>query len=236
MRVSSFDPARLDPLTVTQRRAHITTLVLLLTAPAVFVMADLHWRTGFDGWKAVHLVLFTILFAQLAFGVSQAWMGYWLRRKGGDPLRIIATLDPDDNAPLSVPTAVIMPICNEDVARVIEGMRVIYESVCANGQVENCDFFLLSDSTDPNNWIAEEAAWLALVQKLGAHGRIVYRKRRGGINKKAGNVADFCRRWGSHYRYMVVLDADSIITGEAVAKLVRLMERNPTVGLIQAVV
>jgi membrane glycosyltransferase len=73
------------------------------------------------------------------------------------------------------------------------------------------------------------------VQKLDAHGRIFYRKRRVGINKKAGNVADFCRRWGSRYRYMVVLDADSLMSGEAVGKLVRLMERNPRVGLIQAV-
>ena len=103
------------------------------------------------------------------------------------------------------------------------------------GQLADCDFYLLSDSSDTNHWIEEEAEWLSLVEKLGAHGRLFYRKRRMGINKKAGNVADFCRRWGSRYRYMVVLDADSIISGEAVAKLVRLMERNPRVGLIQAV-
>jgi membrane glycosyltransferase len=114
-------------------------------------------------------------------------------------------------------------------------LRVIYESLEANGQLANSDFFLLSDSPDPNHWVEEEAAWLALNQKLGSHGRIFYRRRRVGINKKAGNVSDFCRRWGSHYRYMVVLDADSIMTGDAIAKLVRLMERNPKVGLIQAV-
>ncbi|MES2694343.1 MAG: glucans biosynthesis glucosyltransferase MdoH [Verrucomicrobiota bacterium] len=235
MRLSHFDLTALDPQTVTQRRMRVATLVLVLTLPAVLAMADLHWRSGFDLWKVAHLFLFTILFAQLAFGVAQAWIGFRLRRAGGDPLRIVRTLDPEDDEALGVPTAVIMPICNEDVTRVMEGVRVIYESIQANGKLANCDFFILSDSPNPNNWIEEEAAWLALVRKLNAHGRLFYRKRRGGINKKAGNVADFCRRWGSRYRYMVVLDADSIISGDAVAKLVRLMERNPRVGLIQAV-
>ena len=230
-----FDLTSLEPKMVTQRRVRIATFVLLLTAPAALLMADLHWRTGFDLWSAVHLLLFTILFAQLAFGVSQAWTGFRLRRAGGDPFRIIRTLNPDDHSTLHASTAVIMPICNEEVQRVMEGLGAIYESVAANRQLANCDFFILSDSPDPNHWVEEEAAWLALIQRLGAHGRIFYRKRRGGINKKAGNVADFCRRWGNRYRYMVVLDADSIITGHAVAQLVRLMERNPKVGLIQAV-
>ena len=235
MRFTPFNPAALDPQVVTQRRMRVATGVLVLTAPAVLLMADLHWRSGFDFWKAVHLALFTILFAHLAFGAVQAWIGYRMRRKGGDPLQIIHSIDPADDSPMEAPTAVIMPICNEEVARVMEGMRIIYESVQASGRLRNCEFFLLSDSPDPNHWVEEEAAWLALVQKLDAHGRLFYRKRRSGINKKAGNVADFCRRWGSHYRYMVVLDADSLISGKAVETLVRLMERNPKVGLIQAV-
>jgi membrane glycosyltransferase len=235
MRLTRFDPAALAPELVTRRRTRVATAILLLTAPATLLMADLHWRSGFDLWKVVHLTLFTILFAQISFGLVQAWTGFALRRRGGDAFQITRSLAADDHEPLDAPTAVIMPICNEDVTRVTEGLRVIYESVQANGRLQDCDFFLLSDSPDPNHWIEEEAAWLALVHKLGAHGRIFYRKRRVGINKKAGNVADFCRRWGSHYRYMVVLDADSIISGDAVEKLVRLMERNPKVGLIQAV-
>jgi membrane glycosyltransferase len=56
---------------------------------------------------------------------------------------------------------------------------------------------------------------------------------RQAINKKAGNVADFLRRWGRNYRYMVVLDADSVMTGEALARLVTMMEANPSAGIIQ---
>ena len=235
MNLQSFNPTDIDPQIVTRRRTTVASAVLLLTAPAVALMADLHWQTGFDFWKVAHLLLFSILFAMIAFGAVQATVGFLLRRRGGDKFEVLRTLGAGERPIIYAPTAVIMPICNEDVRRVMEGLRVTYESVQANGQLTNCDFFILSDSTDPNRWVEEEAAWLSLVQELDAHGRIFYRKRRVGINKKAGNVADFCRRWGNQYRYMVVLDADSIMTGEAVVTLVQLMERNPRVGLIQAV-
>lgn len=235
MDVHPFSPTDIDPKIATRRRTRVAGLVLLLVAPATLLMADLHWRSGFDPWKLGHLALFMMLFALIAFGAVQATIGFLVRRRGGDRFDIQRTIDPADDSALLAPTAIIMPICNEEVRRVMQGLRVAYESVRANGRVPNCDFFILSDSTDPNHWIEEEAAWLSLVQQLDAHGRIFYRKRRVGINKKAGNVADFCRRWGSRYRYMVVLDADSIMGGEAVERLVRLMERNPRVGLIQAV-
>ena len=236
MDAARFEASPADPRDAAARRQRIATITVLLAAPAVVTAAALHWRTGFDGWKLVHLLLFVPLFLLVALGAAQALVGYFLRRGGDDPSRITASLDPaDDSAVLSVPTAVVMPICNEDVRRVIAGLHAIYESVAATGQLPACHFFLLSDSTDPNAWIAEESAWMALTRQLGAEGRIFYRKRRIGINKKAGNLADFCRRWGRHYRYMVVLDADSLIAGEAIVRLVRLMERNSRVGIIQGV-
>ena len=234
MKFVRFDPAALDAQEVTRRRHRFVLLVVLLAAPAVLTMADLHWRTGYDAWKVAQLLLFTVLLGLVAFGAAQAVIGFYLRRRGGDPVAITASLDPADAATiLSVRTAVVMPICNEDVSRVMAGLGVMYESLARTGKLPECDFFLLSDSTDPNRWIAEEAAWLELTQRLGAHGRIFYRKRRLGINRKAGNLADFCRRWGKDYRYMVVLDADSILTGDTMVRLVRLMERNHRIGIIQ---
>jgi membrane glycosyltransferase len=236
MKFVRFDPAHLDPKEATRRRNRFVALVLLLAAPAWLTMADLHWRTGYDAWKGAHLFLFVVLFGLVALGTAQALIGFFLRHRGGDSIGIENSLDPaDDEAIVPVRTAVVMPVCNEEVGRIIEGLRVTYESIARTGQLPDCDFFLLSDSTDPNRWIEEEAAWLVLTQQLGAHGRIFYRKRRLGTNKKSGNLADFCRRWGKNYRYMVVLDADSIMTGDAVVRLVRLMERNRRVGIIQGV-
>jgi membrane glycosyltransferase len=53
------------------------------------------------------------------------------------------------------------------------------------------------------------------------------------LKRKSGNVADFCRRWGKQYRYMIMLDADSVMAGETLVRLVRLMERHPDAGMIQ---
>jgi membrane glycosyltransferase len=130
-------------------------------------------------------------------------------------------------------TAIVMPAFNEDVSRVFEGLRVVFRSVQETKQLEHFDFFVLSDSNQPNQWIQEEVAWAELCKQVGGFGKIFYRKRRQSINKKAGNVADFLRRWGRRYRYMIVLDADSIMTGRALVQLVALMEKNPQVGLIQ---
>lgn len=236
MSIGRFDPSRLETECITRRRTLVTTILLLIVGPATLLMADLHWRTGYDGWKVAHLVVFTILFGLLATGATQALIGFILRQKGGDRCNILDSLGPEDErAEFSAATAIVMPVCNEDVRRVIEGLRVMYESVAATGHLEKFDFFLLSDSNDPNHWIEEEAAWVALTKQLDAHGRIFFRKRRLGTNKKAGNLADFCRRWGRHYRYMMVLDADSIMTGEAIVRLVRVMERHAGIGIIQAV-
>ena len=66
-------------------------------------------------------------------------------------------------------------------------------------------------------------------------GRLFYRNRADNRGRKAGNIADFCRRWGARYSYFVVLDADSVMSGETLVRLVRLMEANPDAGLIQTV-
>jgi membrane glycosyltransferase len=142
-------------------------------------------------------------------------------------------LPPDEESVPLAPTAVVMPICNEDVPRVYAGLKAIYRSVARTGQLAHFDFFVLSDSTEPDTWIAEEIAWAQASRELDARGRLFYRKRRLGTNKKAGNVADFCRRWGRRYRYMVVLDADSFVSGSTLVRMTRLMERNTGVAILQ---
>jgi membrane glycosyltransferase len=218
------------------RRLLMASLVLALTGPAVLLMADLHWRTGFNLWKGLHLALFAGLFALVAFGTVHAAIGFFLRLGGGDRRRLIRTLAPDEaaSAPLG-PTAVVMPIFNEDPAQVFARLRAIYRSLVETDRLDFFHFYVLSDSNDPNRWIEEQTAWVSLVQELGAQGRLFYRRRRVNTNKKAGNLADFCRRWGRRHRYMIVLDADSTMTGEALVRLVQLMERNPRAGIVQTV-
>lgn len=75
---------------------------------------------------------------------------------------------------------------------------------------------------------------MELIAEVGGEGQIFYRRRRRRVKRKSGNIDDFCRRWGSQYSYMVVLDADSVMTGDCLCGPVRLMEANPNAGIIQS--
>jgi membrane glycosyltransferase len=64
----------------------------------------------------------------------------------------------------------------------------------------------------------------------------VYRRRETNTGFKAGNVRDFLDRWGSHYDVMIPLDADSLMSGESIVRLVRIMQANPRLGILQSLV
>ncbi len=96
------------------------------------------------------------------------------------------------------------------------------------------DLFILSDTRKLDIAAAEEAAWRELAARHHARGRIFYRRRAENTGRKAGNIADFVRAWGGAYDYAIVLDADSIMSGEALVKLARLMDAHPQAGIIQA--
>ncbi|OIR03711.1 glucans biosynthesis glucosyltransferase H [mine drainage metagenome] len=227
-----FDSIKIDPRTLNRRRFMFFSSVFVLTSLATWVMADLLWRNGITAVEFVIFILFIILFAHIAVGFCTAMFGFYVINRGGDRNRIIRSVDWSKDQPLAS-TAVILPVFNEDVSRVFEGLRVIFRSVQETGKLEHFDFFILSDSNQPNQWIQEEVAWVELCKQVRGFGKIFYRKRRQSINKKAGNVADFLRRWGRNYRYMVVLDADSIMTGRALVQMVAMMEANPNVGILQ---
>jgi membrane glycosyltransferase len=229
-----FITEHMDAARLNRRRFLFFSSVFVLVSIATWFVADLYWRDadGLTGLEIVLLVLFIPLFAHIAVGFCTALAGFYVINRGGDSSRISASA-PAGGAHRLASTAIVMPVFNEDVSRVFEGLRVVFGSVQKLEGADNFDFFVLSDSNQPNQWIREEVAWAELCKQVGGFGKIFYRKRRQAINKKAGNVADFLRRWGRNYRYMVVLDADSIMTGECLARLVTMMEANPSAGIIQ---
>jgi membrane glycosyltransferase len=125
-----------------------------------------------------------------------------------------------------------MPIYNEAPARVFAAVQAICEDVGATGLGEAFDYFFLSDTTDPDIWIAEERALLAIRERMPSE-RLYYRHRRRNTSRKAGNIADFVSRWGGSYEHIVVLDADSLMTGDTIVRLAFAMEADPDAGIIQ---
>ena len=111
----------------------------------------------------------------------------------------------------------------------------MYLSLVQAGYGERFHFFVLSDTRVANAAVEEEAAWFDLCKQVRGFGRIFYRRRRTPLHRKSGNVSDFCRRWGRAYPYMIVLDADSVMDGRTLVRLVALMEAHPRVGIIQTV-
>lgn len=180
------------------------------------------------------VILFALLYIWISFGFWMAVYGFLLRRFGGDQYSLANRHSSSeiDAAPLSR-TAVIMPIYHEPVRWTLEGFKAMYRDLERSGELDHFDFFILSDSQEPEVWLEEQAAWHRLVAELGAEGRIFYRRRRVNLNFKSGNVADFLRRWGRGYEYMVVLDADSLLAGGTIRKMVRLMNLEPAVGILQ---
>lgn len=193
-------------------------------------------RISANGWTlagAGLFVLYLILQAQVVYGFTLAVTGWWWFRQGGDPVRINLALPPEA-VPAALPaSAIIVPVFNEEVGRVFKGVQVMYESLQATGRGGAFDFFILSDSSDLNAWVEEEKAWFELCQRVQGFGHIFYRKRRVTRHHKSGNVADFCRRWGSKYEYLIVLDADSVMAGGTFVRLASLMEKYPQTGIIQ---
>jgi membrane glycosyltransferase len=210
------------------------TSALVLTGLVSLLFADLLWRTGWSTSRTVLLALFVILFLLTAVGCMHGVYGLFIRIYG--TRRRITALQPfKDRTIDGTSTAIIFPIYNEDSFRVLAGLRATYESLARTGQIDQFDFFILSDSTKPDNWVEEETRWCELVRDLDALGKIYYRRRLFNEERKSGNIRDFLNTWGKRYRYFVCCDADSVMHGETLVDLVKLMEAHPTVGLIQTV-
>ncbi|MFH1135486.1 MAG: glucans biosynthesis glucosyltransferase MdoH [Pseudomonadota bacterium] len=211
-------------------------LLALIIGPCLLTaryMPKILPRQGHDALEIGIVVISCILMAWIALGFWTAMFGFFTLLRRVDRHSVLRGENQAEPIPAGVRTAVLMPICNEDVNRVMAGLQVTYESLAKTGQADAFDFFILSDSSDPDVLVEEEVGWDALCRRLNAFGRVFYRRRKVNLKRKSGNVAEFCRRYGKNYRYMIVLDADSIMAGSTMTRLVKTMERNPKCGLLQ---
>ncbi len=131
-------------------------------------------------------------------------------------------------------TALLLPMYNEDPWEVTAAAQAILEDLNRTGAGARFDLFFLSDTTDAEVWLAEEEAF-ARLRAADLPSGVHYRHRLKNEARKAGNVADFCRRWGGGYAYMLVLDADSLMGGATIVEMIRRLEVEPRLGIVQSV-
>jgi membrane glycosyltransferase len=199
---------------------------LLVTTFGAWQMYEVIAFGGIAFLEYVLLALFIVNFSWIAIAFSSGLLGFLsLLRGRSQPLVVPATLQHR--------TAVVMPIYNEAPSRVFAAIATMAEEVASTGLAANFDFFLLSDTTNPDIWVAEERAFQGLRQHVGPDIRVYYRHRPQNTARKAGNIADFVGRWGGAYEHMLVLDADSLMTGHSIVGLAHAMESDPAAGIIQ---
>ncbi|MCA1397972.1 glucans biosynthesis glucosyltransferase MdoH [Bradyrhizobium sp. BRP56] len=212
------------------RRAFVLMLTAALTGAGAYEMYMVVQVGGVTIMEGMVLVLFVALLAWIAFSFASALAGFFaLLRRNGNALPI------RDDGPLpqlASRTAVLLPTYNENPHQLMARLRAIYESVEATGQGDSFDWFVLSDTRDPDIWIAEERAFLELCEACGAQ-RLFYRHRADNTARKSGNVGEWITRFGGAYRFMIVLDADSLMSGDTMVRMAHAMETNPQAALLQ---
>ena len=214
------------------RRTLFFGLTLLTAGCASALLLDVLQANSLSGIELVGLLLFFALFAWIASAFWTAIAGFAMQLLGRDPAAI--QLSEVAGRPLRTRTAIAMPVYNEDPRRVAAGLEAIWSSLAQESERAAFDFFILSDTRDPGIAAAEEAMWHRFLARHRAAGRVFYRRRRDRSEHKAGNIGDFVRRWGAGYEYMIVLDADSIMTGSALVTLARVMDAHPEIGILQS--
>lgn len=226
-------PGRIEVLTRPHGMGMKRLLLVLLTAVlSLAASSELRVQFSLDGldWFEVALLIcFVPLFSWVAFGFVTSLIGFLQLISGEHPG---FTEIPSPAKALRHRTAVLMPVYNESVEEVFGRVEAMGHSIAASGGGPWIDFFILSDSR-PDHGALEEAAWARLAPRLPI--RLFYRRRAENIERKPGNIAEWVRRFGGAYENMLVLDADSLMSGHAIVGMAAIMEERPSVGLLQTV-
>lgn len=203
---------------------------LLMTVSASWAMHGILLSDGADTPIAVTsilwilLSLFTLTFGWIALTANAALAGLFCGR---------TALRAGRETPLSGKTVLLMPVHNEVPSNACASLRAMAEDLQSRGLAEHFEIFLLSDTTDPAIWREEAGTVRLLREQLSSVMPVWYRRRDRNTARKAGNIREFINRWGQRYDYMVVLDADSLITADTLAALVREMDADASVGILQ---
>lgn len=216
------------------RRIILFGSAIFFTLSACLLMLDVFKSDGLTWFELTIVILFTINFLWIALSFSTAIAGLILRALDLDPISLRRNRALPLLEKLNSKTVIVIPVHNENPHHVFARIRAVYESLRDLGHAGAFDFFLLSDTRDPDIWVQEELGWGELRRALKGQAKIFYRRREKNTEKKSGNLMEFCENWGAAYDFMIVFDADSVMSGATLVRMAELMEMNPQVGLIQS--
>jgi membrane glycosyltransferase len=218
--------APLDPPAVRVVAARVIALggMLAITGYGVYEMLGIVSTSEMTAMQGVMLFFFSITLAWIAFAASSAIAGLLT------PGQKFAS-----SSPAGSRTALLMPVYNEDPTRTTAALQAMAEDLAREGAAQHFEIVIVSDSTQVDAWIGESLAVDRLRRELRDVMPVWYRRRWHNIGRKAGNVEEFVKRWGGRYDYMIVLDADSLMSAATLVELVRRMQGDPRLGILQTV-
>src|SRR5262249_4631014 len=225
-------------------RARLVFLGVAMTMAGLLWLAVIALSPG--GFSAVDLVLVVLFAVTLPWYVIGFWnaaIGFLIMRFARDP--VVAVMPVADRVrgdePITASTAVLLCIRNEPPERVVRMLEPMMQGLAAHGLAahgvgERFHVYVLSDTSEADLAAAEDARFAALAAAWHGQIALTYRRREQNIGFKAGNIRDFCERWGKDHDFAIMLDADSMMTVDLVLKLVRIMQIDPRLGIVQSLV
>ncbi len=197
----------------------------LLLAGAGFCSAFLAFGDASPWLAPVYLVLLLVSYSRTALTTIGPLLGLL------PAPRADAVPQPPDPVPGRTRTAILLPVFNEPPEPIAAALRVMAEAL---DEADDVAFFVLSDTQDPALALVEADLFPAsAISRSGI--RITYRRRVRNTGRKAGNIAAFCSDHGADYDFAIILDADSLMTADAIRALIDTLRHDPGAALIQSV-
>jgi len=223
---------------MTFRRAAFAAL-FVVTMVASLWLAVLALAPG--GYGLLDLAALACFAATLPWMVAGFWnavIGFAIIRLAADPAMAVMPLSAQvgNDEPVTASTAILMCIRNELPSRIVRNLELMLAGLVESGYGEHFHLYILSDTNDADLILDENARFSNLAQRWHGHIAVIYRRRTVNTGYKAGNIRDFCLRWGSAHEFAVTLDADSFMTADAILRLVRIVQADSRLGILQGLV
>jgi membrane glycosyltransferase len=221
-----------------RRRVLFAGLVLATASALLWLLGAALSAGGLGALDVALIALFAITLPWTVIGFWNAAIGFVVMRFSADPIAAVipAVARVHDGEPITAETALLACIRNEAPERVARNLLPMLKGLAASGDGDRFHLYVLSDTDDPAIATAEDHTFGELADTWRGRIAVTYRRRTDNEGFKAGNLRDFCERWGDRHDFAVTLDADSFIPAAAVLRMVRVMQAAPEIGILQGLV
>jgi membrane glycosyltransferase len=220
------------------RRVLFAALVMLSIAALMALAAYALSAGGFSVADALLLLFFALTMPWSVIGFWNAAVGFFIMRFAHDP---VATVLPSvarlySDGKITASTAITIFVRNEPPNCVIRNLDAMMREIDLAGSANSFHLYILSDTSESGIAALEESGFAALTAQWQGRIPVTYRRRAVNTGFKAGNFWDFCERWGGQHEFAVTLDTDSFMTAAAIMRMVRVIQSDPKLGILQGLV